>query len=115
MLKVRVLADLKQSRTPRQIAGRLHLEATDDTVEPMKGSTPAQSKTASHEAIYRFIYAMPRGELARNGIFLRRKQARRRPAKRQVGAVRRPSGWSTSMSVTRARPAAECPGTGRAT
>jgi transposase, IS30 family len=47
----------------------------------MKGSTPAQGKTASHEAIYQFIYAMPRGELAKHGVFLRRKQTRRRPRK----------------------------------
>ena len=59
VLRARVLADLKRSRTPRQIAGRLTLEAQDDTVELMKGSTPAQGKTASHEAIYQFIYAMP--------------------------------------------------------
>lgn len=81
VLKARVLADLKRSRTPRQIAGRLRLEASDPTVDLMKGSTPAEGKTASHEAIYQFIYAMPRAELARNGIFLRRKQTRRRPQK----------------------------------
>ncbi len=81
VLRARVLADLKRSRTPRQIAGRLTLEAQDDTVELMKGSTPAQGKTASHEAIYQFIYAMPRGELAKNGVFLRRKHTRRRPRK----------------------------------
>jgi IS30 family transposase len=74
-----VLADLKRSRTPRQIAGRLTLEASDATVELMTGSTPAQGKTASHEAIYQFIYAMPRGQLAKHGIFLRRKQTKRRP------------------------------------
>lgn len=81
VLRARVLADLKRSRTPRQIAGRLTLEADDASVELMKGSTPAEGKTASHEAIYQFIYAMPRGELARNGIFLRRKQTKRRPRK----------------------------------
>jgi len=81
VLKTRVLADLKQSRTPRQIAGRLTLEANDASVELMKGSTPAEGKTVSHEAIYQFIYAMPRGELVKNGIFLRRKQTRRRPRK----------------------------------
>lgn len=81
VLRARVLADLKRSRTPRQIAGRLTLEAQDDTVGLMKGSTPAQGKTASHEAIYQFIYAMPRGELAKNGVFLRRKHTRRRPRK----------------------------------
>jgi len=85
VLKARVLADLKQSRTPRQIAGRLTLEAKDASVELMKGSTNAQGKTVSHEAIYQFIYAMPRGELAKNGILLRRKQTRRRPRKAAGG------------------------------
>ena len=80
-LRARVLADLKHSRTPRQIAGRLHLEAREATVGLMKGSPPAEGHTASHEAIYQFIYAMPRGDLARHGIFLRRKQTRRRPRK----------------------------------
>jgi IS30 family transposase len=41
VLAARVLADLGQSRTPRQIAGRLHLEARDDTVTLMKASPPA--------------------------------------------------------------------------
>ena len=80
-LRARVLADLKHSRTPRQIAGRLHLEAREATVGLMKGSPPAEGHTASHEAIYQFIYAMPRGDPARHGIFLRRKQTRRRPRK----------------------------------
>lgn len=86
VLKTRVLADLKRSRTPRQIAGRLTLEASDDTVDLMKGSTPAEGKTASHEAIYQFIYAIPRSELASNGVFLRCKQTRRRPQRRQRSA-----------------------------
>ena len=37
-LKARVLADLERSRTPRQIARRLRAEATDETLEPCKGS-----------------------------------------------------------------------------
>lgn len=57
-----MLADLSQARSPRQIVGRLILEETGDTVKLMKGSTPAQGRTVSHEAIYQFIYAMPRGE-----------------------------------------------------
>lgn len=85
VLKARVLADLKQSRTPSQIAGRLRLEAGEDTVGLMKGSTPAAGRTVSHEAIYQFIYAMPRGELAANGIFLRRKQVKRRARKSAGG------------------------------
>lgn len=70
VLRTRVLADLKRSRTPRQIAGRLTLEAKDASVELTKGSTNAHGKTVSHQAIYQFIYAMPRGERAKNGVFL---------------------------------------------
>lgn len=79
LLCQRVLADLRQSRTPRQIAGRLKLEAQDSTVEVMKGSLPAGGLLASHEAIYQFIYAMPRPELVRHGIFLRSKRTGRKP------------------------------------
>ena len=78
VLRSRVLADLGRSRTPRQIAGRLHLEARDDSVGVMKASPPADGKTVSHEAIYRFIYALPKGELAKHGVLLRSKRTRRR-------------------------------------
>ena len=78
VLRSRVLADLARSRTPWQIAGRLRLEAEDDSVGLMKASTPADGKTVSHEAIYRFIYALPKGELAKHGVLLRSKRTRRR-------------------------------------
>lgn len=78
VLLQRVLADLRKSRTPRQIAGRLRLEACDATVGLMDGSVPAGGLTASHEAVYQFIYALPKGELARHGILLRSKRTRRR-------------------------------------
>ncbi|WP_440136969.1 IS30 family transposase, partial [Georgenia satyanarayanai] len=84
VLRARVLADLKHSRTPRQIAGRLHLEARDESVSLMKGSVPAGGRTVSHEAIYRFIYALPKGELAAHGVMLRSKRTRRR-APRPLG------------------------------
>ena len=80
VLRARVLADLGRSRTPRQIAGRLLLEAQDDTVGPMRASPPAQGRTVSHEAIYQYIYALPKGELAAHGVLLRSKRTRRRPA-----------------------------------
>jgi len=38
VLAARVKADLKRSRTPRQVAGRLRLEAGDASVELMPGS-----------------------------------------------------------------------------
>ena len=51
VLRARVLADLGRSRTPRQIAGRLRLEAQDDTVGLMRASPPAQGRTVSHEGL----------------------------------------------------------------
>lgn len=77
VLRARVLADLRQSRTPRQIAGRLRLEAADASVERMPNSLPADGHVASHEAIYQFIYAMPRAELVKHGVFLQSKRTRR--------------------------------------
>jgi len=77
VLWARVVKDLSRSRTPRQIAGRLRLEAADPTVEVMNNSLPAQGRVASHEAIYTWIYALPKGELARSAIMLRSKRTRR--------------------------------------
>lgn len=81
VLAARVRADLKRSRTPRQIAGRLRREVDDDTVTTMKHSPDAQGRTVSHEAIYRHVYALPKGELAAQGVMLRSKRTRRRPRK----------------------------------
>ena len=81
VLAARVRADLKRSRTPRQIAGRLRLEATDGSVEPVKDSPPAAGATVSHEALYRWIYALPKGELAAEGVLLRSKRAARKRRK----------------------------------
>ncbi|MFB9164189.1 hypothetical protein BJ956_000627 [Arthrobacter psychrochitiniphilus] len=33
----------------------------------------AEGRTVSHEAIYRWIYALPKGELAKSGILLQSK------------------------------------------
>ncbi|WP_068213790.1 IS30 family transposase, partial [Rathayibacter tanaceti] len=88
VLSARVRADLKRSRTPRQIAGRLRLEAADASVDTMTHSPDAAGRTVSHEAIYRWIYAHPKGELAREGILLRSKQTtrkRRRPLGERTG------------------------------
>ena len=84
VLVARVKADLRQSRTPRQIAGRLHLEASGATVELMNASPDANGAQVSHESIYRWIYALPKGELARQGILLRSKRTQRQ-RRRPVG------------------------------
>ena len=84
VLRGRVLADLRRSRTPRQIAGRLRLEATEVTVVTMTHSPDAQGRTVSHEAIYRWIYAHPKGVLAKQGILLRSKRTTRKP-RRDLG------------------------------
>ncbi|MBS9535942.1 IS30 family transposase [Mycobacterium sp. M1] len=81
VLQARIRADLGRSRTPRQIAGRLRLEATDATVETMAHSPAADGATVSHEAIYRWIYALPKGELAKSGIMLRSKRTQRKRRK----------------------------------
>lgn len=81
VLQARVRADLFRSRTPRQIAGRLHLEATDPTVDTMTKSPDADGRTVSHEAIYRWIYALPKGELAKSGILLQSKRTQRKHRK----------------------------------
>ncbi|WP_347041156.1 IS30 family transposase [Brachybacterium nesterenkovii] len=86
VLQARVNADLAASWTPNEIAGRLRLEATDPTVSRMANSPDAQGRTVSGEAIYQYIYAIPRGELARRGIFLQSKRTKRRP--RTTGRTR---------------------------
>ena len=50
----------------------------DTTVEPMAHSTDADGRTVSHEAIYRWIYALPKGELAKSAILLRSKRTQRK-------------------------------------
>ena len=81
VLQARVRADLARSRTPRQIAGRLHLEATDPSVGTMTKSPEAQGDVVSHEAIHCWIYALPKGELVKCGILLQSKHTYRKPRK----------------------------------
>lgn len=78
MLAARVRADLKRSRTPRQIAGRLRLEAEEASVETMSLSPDAYGKTMSHEAIYRWIYVLSKGGLVTQGNLLRSKRTNRK-------------------------------------
>ncbi len=79
-LRERVLADLKRGRSPRAIAGRLGAEATGQ-LQATVGSPSGHARTVSHEAVYTYIYAMPRSELIAHGIRLDSKRTRRRPRK----------------------------------
>lgn len=82
VLAARVLADLRRGRSPRQIAGRLSAEARDeDRLEVAPGSPDGQARTVSHEAVYSYIYAMPRGKLKELGIRLDSGRTRRRRRK----------------------------------
>ena len=81
VLEARVRADLKQGRSPRAIAGRLRAESKDPALPAPPGSPPGHGYRVSHEAVYAYIYALPKGELARHGIMLDSKRTRRRPRK----------------------------------
>ena len=114
VLGARVRADLRRSRTPRQVARRLRLEASDASVGLMPGSLPADGKTISHEAIYQWIYALPKGELAREGIILRsaRPGAAAGGGPWASGPAAASSAWSPSTTATPPRPGAASPATG---
>lgn len=74
----RVWADLGEGRSPRQIAGRLKAEAGEGGLEVLPGSVPGQGRTVSHESVYTWMYALPKGELARHGVRLDSGRTRRR-------------------------------------
>ena len=69
----------------------------------------------SHEAVYTWIYAQPKGELARAGIVLRTGREQRKPRGRAKPKGAKIVGMAR---LTTARPrsgAARCPGTWKAT
>ena len=79
VLRRRVISDLSQGRTPRQISGRLREEACG-TLPSMDTSPDAQGHTISHEAIYTWIYAHPKKTLIEHGICLpSRRWMRKKP------------------------------------
>ena len=79
VLRDRVIADLSQGHTPRQISGRLRAEACG-TLPSMDTSPDAQGHTISHEAIYTWIYAHPKKTLIEHGICLpSRRWMRKKP------------------------------------
>ena len=83
ILRRRVVFDLLQGRTPRQISGRLGVEACG-IVAPMDNSPYAQGRTISREVIYTWIYAYPKKALIERGVCLssRRWMRKKLPCRR---------------------------------
>jgi IS30 family transposase len=75
-LRERVTGDLKNGWSPEQISGRL-------CYERHRGET---GMSVSHETIYTWIYAQPKGELARTGVVLRTGREQRKPRGRKKSA-----------------------------
>ena len=69
LLRERVVCDFRKARSPQQISGRLCYERN-------RGET---DMSVSHEAIYTWLYALPKGELAAMEITLRTGRTRRQP------------------------------------
>jgi IS30 family transposase len=72
-LNERVRADLRKGWSPEQVAGRLVLQRR-------RGETKL---SISHEAIYTWFYAQPKGKLRDEGIELRTKREERKPRGRK--------------------------------
>ena len=94
MLRAQVIARLRAGHSPDQVAGRLRHEHSGQHAERV-------ADTVSHEAIYTWIYALPKGELARQGILLRSGRIRRRPRGRSSS----PGARIVGMTSIDARPA----------
>jgi transposase, IS30 family len=94
VLRAQVIARLRAGHSPDQVAGRLRHEHSGQHAERV-------ADTVSHEAIYTWIYALPKGELARQGILLRSGRTRRRPRARRSS----PGARIVGMTSIDARPA----------
>jgi IS30 family transposase len=75
----------------------------------MKHSPGAEGHTVSHEAIYQWLCALPKGELARQGVMLRSKRTRRRAHRVKDGDLARIVGM-TSIDARPVDAAARVPG-----
>jgi len=94
VLGERVRAKLRAGCSPDQVAGRLRYEHGGTQAERVAG-------TVSHEAIYTWLYALPKGELAAQGILLRSGRTQRRPRGRRTS----PGARIVGMTSIEARPA----------
>ncbi len=90
-LRKRVTGDLKKGWSPEQVSGRLRYEEWRGEAD----------MSVSHEAIYTWIYAQPKGELARAGIILRTGREQRKPR----GRKKTPGARITGMRSIEDRPA----------
>ncbi|MGH3984722.1 MAG: IS30 family transposase, partial [Pseudonocardiaceae bacterium] len=89
-LRTEVVTRLRAGHSPDQVAGRLRYEHPDQ-----------KAHWVSPEAIYTWIYALPKGELARHGILLRSGRTQRRAR----GRTRAPGARIVGMTSIDARPA----------
>jgi transposase, IS30 family len=76
-LRRRVLTGLRVGWSPDQVAGRLRYALAC-------GEDVGAMETVSHESIYTWLYALPKGELARLGVDLRSGRDQRRPRGRKA-------------------------------
>jgi transposase, IS30 family len=81
VLRAAVLHRLRAGWSPDQIAGRLRRDQPAEQAGRVSGPV-------SHEAIYTWLYALPKGELARQGILLRCGRTQRRPRRRAIPGAR---------------------------
>ncbi|MGB8200504.1 MAG: IS30 family transposase, partial [Pseudonocardiaceae bacterium] len=88
-LRQRVVDKLRAGASPDQVAGRLRYEHPGQ-----------QAEWVSHEAIYTWIYALPKGELSRLGVLLRTGRTQRRPR----GRGNSPGARIVGMTSIDARP-----------
>jgi IS30 family transposase len=65
----RVVGDLRKAWSPQQISGRLCYDCNRGEAD----------MSVSHQAIYTWLYALPKGELAQMEIALRTARTRRQP------------------------------------
>lgn len=94
VLREQVLGKLRAGCSPDQAAGRLRHEHGGDHADRV-------ADTVSHEAIYTWIYALPKGELARQGVLLRSGRTTRRARGRRAS----PGARIVGMTSIDARPA----------
>ena len=88
-LRAEVVGRLRAGSSPDQVAARLRYEHPGQ-----------QARWVSAEAIYTWIYALPKGELARQGILLRTGRTQRRPRGRNTS----PGARIVGMTSIDARP-----------